>query len=145
MLNRWVILRASGLLLFLIAVMPFHSVAFARPPVPGPTPPENLVPGQAVIRAVWKKDLHFLFAGEAGEVITLRVTRKTPGLDPHVSLIDPEEGEEAADDDSGEQGNSLIQDHILKQTGEYTIIVGSDGKVQGNVEILLEKAPPPSH
>jgi hypothetical protein len=130
MLNRWVILRASGLLLFLIAGMPFHSVAFARPQEAGPAPPENLVPGQVATRAIWKKDLHFLFEGKAGEVITLRVTSKTSGLDPHVSLIDPEDVEEVSDDDSGEQGNSLIQDHILKQTGIYTVIVATHGKAQ---------------
>ncbi|HYU30797.1 MAG TPA: hypothetical protein VEW48_01420 [Thermoanaerobaculia bacterium] len=111
---------------------------------PAPTLPENLVPGRAVTRTVWKKDLHFLFEGKAGEVIALRVTSKASGLDPHVSLIDPEDAEEASDDDSGEHGNSLIKDHILKRTGEYTVIVGSDGKAQGKVEILLEKAKPPS-
>lgn len=139
MLNRGVML-----LLFLIAGMAFHSIAVARPPEPGPTPPENLVPGEAVIRKIWKKDLHFLFEGKAGEVITLRVTSITSGLDPHVVLMDPEEVEEASDDDSGGDGNSLIKDHVLKRTGEYTVIVRADGRVWGEVEILLEKAPPPS-
>lgn len=141
MLNRWV---ASGLLLSLIVGMSFHSVAFARPQEAGPAPPESIVPGEAVTRAIWKKDLHFVFEGKAGEVITLRVTSKTSGLDPRVSLRDPEDVEEVADDDSGGQGNSLIKDHVLKRTGKYTIVVGSDGEVQGKVEILLENAPPPA-
>ena len=110
---------------------------------PAPTPPENLVPGQAVTRTVWKKNILFSFEGKAGEVITLRITSNASGLDPHVSLIDPENAEEVSDDDSGEHGNSLIKDHILKRTGEYTVIVGSDGKVQGEVEVLLTKGASP--
>lgn len=110
---------------------------------PAPTPPENLVPGRAVTPTVWKKDLHFFFEGKAGEVITLRITSKASGLDPHVSLIDPENAEEVSDDDSGEHGNSLIKDHILKRTGEYTVTVGSDGKVKGKVEVLLTKGASP--
>jgi hypothetical protein len=110
---------------------------------PAPTPPENLVPGRAVTPTVWKKDLHFFFEGKAGEVITLRATSKASGLDPHVSLFDPENAEEASDDDSGGHGNSLIKDHILKRTGEYSVTVGSDGKVKGEVEVLLTKGASP--
>jgi len=76
----------------------------------------------------------------AGEVISLRVNSMSPGFDPDVSLIDPEGQVEASDDDSGGHGNSLIKDHALKKTGQYTVIVGSAGQSQGNtVEILLVK------
>jgi hypothetical protein len=143
MLNRWIFRRASGLLLFLGAGLAFHSIAMARPPVcdPKPTLTEHLMPGQAVTRRIWDRNLHFSFNGKADEVITLRVTSRTSGLDPHVSLLDPEEVEEASDDDGGEHGSSLIKEHTLKRTGVYTILVGSDGRLQGKVKILLEKAP----
>jgi hypothetical protein len=77
--------------------------------------------------------------GRAGEVISLRVNSMSPGLDPNISLLDPENQVEASDDDSGGHGNSLIKNHALKKTGQYTVIVRSDGKVQGKVEVLLVK------
>lgn len=135
-------LRVPGLVLLLVAGLTLLPAA-ARPQNPGPSLPVTLVPGQAVTQSIWKRDLRLVFTGTTDEVITLRVTSQTAGLDPHVSLIDPEKAEEAADDDGGENGNSLIKDHVLKRTGEYTVVVGSDGKVQGRVEILLEKAAPP--
>lgn len=140
--HRRALRRATKLLLFLLAILAFHSLAVARPPEPPASPPEDLVPGQAVIRKLWRKNLVFLFEGTAGEVIALRVTSQTPGLDPHVVLMDPENVEEASDDDSGEHGNCLIKDHSLKRSGLYTVIVRSDGTVNGRVEVLLEKAAP---
>lgn len=106
-------------------------------------PTEDLEPGQAITRRIWK-DTRFVFEGKAGEVVTLKVTAKTPGIDPHVTLLDPDHIKEAFDDDSGGHGNSLIQDHALKQSGRYTVVVGLAGSDAGEVEILLEKAEPPA-
>jgi hypothetical protein len=134
-------LRASGLVLLLTAVRALHPIAVARPdPNPRANPPESLVPGQAVTCAVWKEEVLFLFEGAAGEVITIRVTSKTPGLDPHVALLDSENNKEASDDDSGGQGNSLIKNHALKRNGRYTVSVGTAQGDKGNVEVLLKKA-----
>jgi hypothetical protein len=109
-------------------------------PLPPPDLPERLTPDRAVTRAIWKNDLLFFFEGKAGEVITVRVTSKTRGLDPHVALLDPEAKKEATDDDSGGQGNSLIKNHALKRSGRYTVSVGTAQSDKGNVEVLLKKA-----
>jgi hypothetical protein len=107
--------------------------------MPAPSPLEVLEPGQTVTRMVWG-DIRFAFQGSSGEVITLRVTGKSPGLDTHVSLIDPEENKEAADDDSGGHGNSLIKPHVLEHSGRYTVKVELAESKRGNVEVLLKKA-----
>jgi hypothetical protein len=62
-----------------------------------PSPPEEIKPGRAVTREIWN-NIRFFFDGKAGEVITLRVTGKTPGLDPHVTFLDPDYDKEAFDD-----------------------------------------------
>jgi hypothetical protein len=108
-------------------------------PLPPPNLPERLTPGRAVTRTVWKNNLLFFLDGRAGEVITLSVTSKSPGMDPHVSLLDPDKHEEASDDDSGGQGNSLIKNHVLKKSGRYTVSVGTAEREEGRVEVLLEK------
>ncbi len=72
-------------------------------------------------------------------MVTLRVTGKTPGLDPHVALFDPDYDKEAFDDDSGGHGNSLLKNHTLKRNGRYTVVVGVAENDEGKVEILLKK------
>lgn len=103
-----------------------------------PRPPEELNPGHAITRKIWR-DSRFTFEGKTGEVVTLKVTGKTPGVDPRVTLLDPEHIKEAFDDDSGGNGNSLIKDHALKRSGRYTVVVGLAGSDAGEVEILLAK------
>jgi hypothetical protein len=97
-----------------------------------------LRPGKAVTRSIWGES-RFAFDGLHGEVITLQVTGKAPGLDPRVSLIDPEDNKEASDDDSGGHGNSLIKRHVLRQSGQYTVEVELAGGDGGEVTILLKK------
>jgi len=104
-----------------------------------PSPGGNLVPGRAVPRAVWKGDSLFFFEGRAGEVVTLRVTSRAPGLDPHVVLLDPEAQKEASDDDSGGHGNSLLKDHTLMKSGRYAVKVGLAWRERGEIEVLLIK------
>jgi len=101
----------------------------------------DLEPAQAITRRIWK-DARFVFEGKTGDVVSLKVTGKTPGIDPHVTLLDPAHGKEAFDDDSGGHGNSLIKNHPLKRTGPYTVVVGLAGSDEGEVEILFEKAKP---
>jgi hypothetical protein len=132
--------RAYGRVLLLLAVWALHPLAVARPdPNPPANLPETLVPGKAVIRTVWEEDIFFSFEGKAGEVITIRVTSKTPGLDPHMALLGPEKKEEASDDDSGGHGDSLLKNHVLKKSGRYTVSVGAEGRDEGEVEVLLKK------
>ena len=112
------------------------------PAPPPPPPPTRLEPGRAVTERIWESS-SFAFVAHAGEVISLRVNSMSPGLDPNLSLVDPEDRIEASDDDSSGQGNSLIKDHTLRKTGQYIVIVKSDGQSQSKVEVLLTKGASP--
>jgi hypothetical protein len=103
------------------------------------TLPETLVPGKAVTRALWKDGVILFFQGKVGEVVTIHATSQTPGLDPNLALLDPEQKEEAFDDDSGGQGNSLIKDHALKKSGRYTVRINAAHEDGDKVEVLLTK------
>jgi len=132
-------LRAPGLVLLLTAALTLQPVAARSDRNPRANLPEFLVPGQAVTRPVWQEIL-FSYEGKAGEVITISVTSKTPGLDPHLALLDPEKKEEAFDDDSGGHGDSLLKNHALQKSGRYTVSVGAAQGDDGKVEVLLKKA-----
>ncbi|MEZ4770892.1 MAG: PPC domain-containing protein [Caldilineales bacterium] len=71
----------------------------------------------------------YTFDGQAGDVVTIRMTRQSfpqNDLDTYLTLLDPEENPEATDDDGGlPPTNSLIKQHTLEQTGRYTIVAGS--------------------
>jgi hypothetical protein len=134
------VLRSYGRVLTLLVVWALHPLAVARPdPNPPANLPETLVPGKVVLRTVWEEDVFFSFEGKAGEVITISVTSKTPGLDPHMALLDSEKTEEASDDDSGGHGDSLLKNHVLKKSGRYTVSVGAAQGEKGRVEVLLKK------
>lgn len=81
----------------------------------------------------------YTFEGEAGEVVTVAVNGEAEGFDPRVWLLDPDGEEEAFDDDSGGDGNSLIAEHELKRTGTYVVRVGSYDNQGGRFEISLER------
>lgn len=137
-------LTVLSLVLVLIAGLALPSAEAAKKKAKPPSPTEELESGQAITRKIWK-DTRFVFDGKAGEVVTLKVTGKTPGIDPHVTLLDPMRVKEAFDDDSGGHGNSLIKNHTLKRNGRYTVVVGVAESQEGDVEILFEKANPPVH
>ena len=122
----------------LIALLLLAIVAGCSPP---PSLGVRLEPGREVSQKVWGKRLDFTYEGKAGEVITLRVISKTPGLDPWVQLLDPEGREEASDDDSGGKGNPLIAGHALKRSGQYTVGVGFAGGRSGELSVLLVRIP----
>jgi hypothetical protein len=131
--------RSYSLTASLIAVIGFLQPGAAAGHKPTASLSENLTYGRAVTRAVWKDEILFFFEGKAGEAITLSVTSKSPGIDPHVAILDPDGKKEASDDDSGGQGNSLIKNHVLKKSGRYTVKVGTAERREGRVEVLLEK------
>jgi hypothetical protein len=89
----------------------------------------------------WKQCSGFEFNGQAGEVITIKVTSKTPGLDPNVRLFDPKGAMEASDDDSGGNGNALIKEHLLLLSGTYQAVIGTERDQDGDVSVLLETRP----
>lgn len=129
-------------ILGLVLILNFAlAVASAQPGATPPSAPKEIKPGQAITQAIWK-DTRFVFAGKAGEVVTLKVTGKDSGLDPHVALLNPKGDKEASDDDSGGHGNSLIKNHPLIRTGRYTVVVGLAEGQEGEIEILLKKTTP---
>lgn len=102
---------------------------------------ERLEPGREVSKRIWGPRCDFRFQGKAGEVITLKIVSKTPGLDPWVQLFAPDGREEASDDDSGGKGNPLLASHALKRSGQYTVGIGSADNRSGELSILLVRIP----
>ena len=105
----------------------------------GPSPQlgGRLEPGVEVSVRLWGEPADYVYEGKAGEVINLSVTSRTAGLDPSVRLLDPSESQEAFDDDSGGQGNALIRNHALRNSGEYTARIETDEDRPGEVAVLL--------
>jgi hypothetical protein len=97
----------------------------------------RLEPGVEVSVRLWGEPADYVYEGKAGEVINLSVTSRTAGLDPSVRLLDPSESQEAFDDDSGGQGNALIRNHALRNSGEYTARIETDEDRPGEVAVLL--------
>ena len=99
----------------------------------------------------------YVFAGRAGDLVTITLEQLDGQLDPYLELLDPEGNVEASDDDGGGNSNSLIQDHRLLRSGKYTAVARayqdrSAGFFRlslrrlgpGGVVIIPPKPPPPS-
>ncbi|HBL29668.1 MAG TPA: hypothetical protein DD490_22770 [Acidobacteria bacterium] len=89
---------------------------------------------------LWGEPAHYGYAGTAGQIIDLRVSSQTKGLDPYVRLFDPSEQEEAFDDDGGGNGDALVQKHQLARSGAYRVAIGTDEDRPGEVVVVLEHA-----
>jgi hypothetical protein len=104
-------------------------------------PSANLVgrlePGVETSVRMWGSPADYVYEGTAGEVVSLSVTSRTPGLDPNVQLLDPAGNPEAFDDDGGGQGNALIQGHTLGSSGIYRVRLRTDEDRTGELAILL--------
>lgn len=98
----------------------------------------RLEPGVPVTVQLWGEPSQHVYAGKTGEIISLSVTSNTRGLDPNVRLIGPD-GEEAFDDDSGANGNALIQEHLLGSDGEYEVRIETDEDQPGEISVLLSR------
>lgn len=97
----------------------------------------RLEPGVETSARMWGAPADYVHEGTAGEVISLSVDSRTPGLDPNVQLLDPAGYPEAFDDDSGGQGNALIKGHVLASSGTYTVRLRTDEDRTGEVTVLL--------
>ena len=100
----------------------------------------QLEPGVPVSVSLWGEPARYAFDGKAGEVIDLRVTGTTPGLDPNVRLLDPSGREEAFNDDGGGNGNARLKGHALASTGTYVARIETDEDQPGNVDVRLDVA-----
>ncbi len=109
--------------------------------------PENLPCSLLILAPItailWGDSAEYTFAGQQGYRVEIKVIGQSPGLDPRIWLIDPEEQEVAFDDDSGGNGASLIA-ITLNQTGSYTIRVKSHGDRAGKFKLSLKMCLPHS-
>jgi hypothetical protein len=63
----------------------------------------------------------YYFDGQAGSVVTIRMTKVSGSLDPYLELYSPQGSMVRSDDDSGGNYNSLIANYTLPSTGRYRI------------------------
>jgi len=77
----------------------------------------------------------YLFAGAAGQVITVTMDGVTAGVNPRMTLYDPAGGALATDDDSGGDQNARIRQVRLPASGDAILQVM--GAAPGRYEIRL--------
>ena len=113
----------------------------------GPSPQlcgRRLQSGEPIDVRMWGELCDCTYQGTAGETIQISVSRTmAPGLDPYVRLLDPSGAEEAFDDDSGSNGDALIQGHVLRSSGIYTVSIGTDENRTGELSVVLLSTAPP--
>lgn len=112
-----------------------------------PLPPGGAVEGRlssTTLRQAWT------FAGQQGDVVTLRVASDSRGtLSPALALYAPG-GETLALAQAGPEGEAQIQPYALPESGLYTFSVtrrlgplgGTEGRYR--VDLMLEPAPAPA-
>lgn len=97
---------------------------------PGESQVVPMAPGRAYVMS---------FEGTAGEKVT--VTTATPDdqqIDSLLILTDGELTPLVADDDGGENYNSVINEYVLPSDGVYAVILShAGGNAQGSVRLLL--------
>lgn len=82
----------------------------------------------------------YSFIGTAGQYVSIAMERDklSPKLDPYLELKDPYGTIVISDDDSGGNGNSLIDTYYLQTAGTYTIIArSSDNQTYGQYWIYV--------
>lgn len=90
-------------------------------------------------------ELRYLFLGQAGDRISVRMDALDDTLDPFVQVLGQDGQEVVRDDDTGGNLNALIPGYLLTETGEYTLVAGRSGGNQGSsrgrFELLLGGVP----
>lgn len=85
------------------------------------------------------EDVAYLFAGSAGQVITITLSSTAATLDPYLILRGPDGERLAEDDDSAGSLNARIESLRLPEDGLYTIIVTTyAGRGAGRYSLLVE-------
>jgi uncharacterized protein YfaP (DUF2135 family) len=83
----------------------------------------------------------YVFEGQAGDAVTISLTRTSGNLDPQLFLIDPNNIELASNDDINDSTDSLISVN-LQEDGRYTIIAthfgGQYGGTVGGYNLSLQ-------
>ncbi len=100
----------------------------------------TLVPGQAVA-ATFELGArhHWLFEGQAGEIVSISTLALDEDLDTYMELFSPDGEQVATDDDGGEGSNAAISEFSLTHTGTYRVVARAYNEEQaGEYEITLE-------
>ena len=81
----------------------------------------------------------YTFTGAVGQYVSISMERdkQWPNLDPYLELKDRYGTIVISDDDSGGNGNSLIDAYYLQTAGTYTIIARSSGNQTYGLAALL--------
>ncbi len=101
----------------------------------------TLTPGQPVTARVEPGQRHhWLFQGQAGEVVSITMTAMEKEMDAFLELFAPGGERVAADDDSGGDSNAAILDFELPTTGTYRVVArGYAGTDTGEYGLALTK------
>jgi tetratricopeptide (TPR) repeat protein len=100
-----------------------------------------LRPGESVTVTMSRGVVYyFAFTGKAGQKVTLSAAgRPDAKVDTLLVLLDPDGKPLAADDDSGGDFSSLIQDFALPKDGQYILALGhAGGNPNGPVRVLMQ-------
>lgn len=68
----------------------------------------------------------YAFAAQAGDRVTILMTRRSNALDPAISLLGPDRKPVKYNDDDGQDPNSRIAGQPLPVGGRYTVVATSD-------------------
>jgi hypothetical protein len=100
----------------------------------------NLAPGQAVAATLeLGARHHWLFEGEAGDIVSISVVAVNEDMDTYLELYAPDGEQVMADDDSGGDSNAAIREFELAHTGTYRVVArGYDEAQSGEYTITLE-------
>ena len=100
----------------------------------------NLVPGQAAAATLELAERHhWLFEGEAGDIVNISLASDDDDLDTYLELYAPSGEQVTTDDDGGEGSSAAIWEFELPHTGTYRVVArGYNEEESGDYTITLE-------
>jgi len=93
---------------------------------------DELIQGDIEDHVAWD------FAGQAGQIVRVAMSKAGSGLDTRLTLLGPDGTIQSADNDSGYDTNSLIRGVYLPQDGVYTVLPDGYGSSGEYILILTE-------
>ncbi|MCC7446205.1 MAG: hypothetical protein IT324_02255 [Anaerolineae bacterium] len=94
--------------------------------------------GQTVTGGILSNEDRWTFDGQAGDVVTVRMTRLDGSLIPTLQLITPD-GATTLARAQGDQGEAALERVILPVSGLYTISAGRGGETSGGYRLTVER------
>jgi len=107
----------------------------------GGTAPILIAYGETVVGSIDNRlyEQAYVFDGQAGDVVTISMVSLDNTLDSYLVLYDayPSQNPLASDDDSGGNGNALINGYQLPATGRYYIVATRYGRQTGEAPAAI--------